>query len=493
MRHQGPERIGRFEILGELGRGSMGRVYLALDPNIDRKVAIKVLDPVGSSRPEEEEELRRRFVLEARAAGRVNHPGIVTVYDASAGPDGTSFIAMEWVDGPSLDRLVAESGPLPVERAVDIAVQVAEALDAAHAAGLVHRDVKPANVLLDRSGRARISDFGIAKFTTMSNTATGRILGSPFYMAPEQVRNDPVDHRADIFSLGIVLYQLLSGVSPFGGDSLASVTYRIIESDPEPIRRLNAAVSPRLAAVIERALAKDPAARFQSAAAFARALEETIEPSGDSTHGPTGTLILDGDRSLSSAGGSGRIGARLTLGVGWLLLLVPVLLATFVALSAPDGTVPGLTVSIGRPGHADGPGEGGTEEPAAPGTDPPAAPTEPDSGDEPAPEATEPEATVFRIEYRNRLKSGTMTVLIDDREVWSRALRNEGLRNRIRGSSVRATIPVPVGRHVVEVRISGSEGTVRARKRIWGTFESDASPGLRVVLVPPRVIRLSWK
>ena len=184
-----PDSIGRYEILSQLGRGSMGRVYLALDPHIDRKIALKVLEPLGEFSPGEENTLQDRFVLEARAAGKVSHPGVVTIFDAGTDREsGLSYIAMEWVEGSSLERLLRERGSLPVREALDIVHQVALAPDAAHRQGLVHRDVKPGNILLDNEGWAKVTDFGIAKLASLNMTLTGWIPGSPTSSAGRWLR-----------------------------------------------------------------------------------------------------------------------------------------------------------------------------------------------------------------------------------------------------------------------------------------------------------------
>ena len=268
-----PEQIARYQLLSELGRGSMGHVYLALDPNIDRKVAIKIFLPLLKVGVAEQWELRQRFVFEARAAGQLNHPGIVTIFDADTDPDtGLSYLAMEWVNGPSLEDLIRESGPLAIDRSVTIVEQVAVALDVAHRQGLVHRDIKPANILLENNGRAKVTDFGIAKLASMSITTTGWIPGSPFYMSPEQIRNEGIDRRSDLYALGAVLYQCLTGTLPFEAESLAALTHMILEIDPRPVRSVNPSVSTDLAAVIDTALAKSPDDRFDSGREFARAL-----------------------------------------------------------------------------------------------------------------------------------------------------------------------------------------------------------------------------
>ena len=182
-----PKSIGRYQILAELGRGSMARVYLASDPNMDRKLALKVLDPKDLSSPRALKEMEKRFLIEATAAARLDHPAAVAIYDADVDPEtGASYIAMEWVDGTSLKDRLSAGGPLPLAEAVDIAYQVAGALDAAHRQGLIHRDIKPANILINRQGRAKLSDFGIAKLDDLELTTTGQVLGTPCSCRPSR-------------------------------------------------------------------------------------------------------------------------------------------------------------------------------------------------------------------------------------------------------------------------------------------------------------------
>ena len=251
----------------------MGLVYRAHDPNIERQVALKVLFPQAAVQSESEASLRERFVLEARAAGRLNHPGIATIYDADVDPEtNLAFIAMELVEGGPLARPLEGGERLGIERTCEIVARVAEALDFAHARGVVHRDVKPANILMDREGRAVLVDFGIAKVVEESHTLTGQILGTPAYMSPEQFQAEPIDGRSDQFSLGAVLYECLVGARPFRGDSVAAFAHQICEADPPHPAELGVTISDELWGVISRALAKDRDQRFATCGELAEAL-----------------------------------------------------------------------------------------------------------------------------------------------------------------------------------------------------------------------------
>ena len=264
-------RIGRYEIVKPLGRGAMGVVYLARDPIIDRRVALKTLrvdldDDVAG-------EFRERFLREARAAGRINHAGIVTIHDVGEDPEsGLVFIAMEYIEGMDLRQLMSSGYRFRPSEAARIAADVARALDYAHSMGVVHRDIKPANIILTRDGTAKITDFGIARVESSNLTTEGQFIGTPNFMAPEQITGKPVDGRADIFSLGVVLFNLLTGQRPFPGDTLHEVTLKVV-GEPSPIPSV---VAPHLPSafnpIILKCLEKDPDRRFQTAAELANVL-----------------------------------------------------------------------------------------------------------------------------------------------------------------------------------------------------------------------------
>ena len=271
MTGETPATLGRYRVEAELGRGAMGRVYLAHDPFLDRKVAIKTLKPdLGD---EIVLEMKARFLREAKSAGRLNHPNIVTLYDVDVAGD-VAFIAMEYLEGRSLRQLMDEGAALPYDRIADIIAQIAEALDYAGRFGIVHRDVKPANIIVSPRGLAKLTDFGLAYVPSSQMTQRGNILGSPKYLSPEQVQEQPMDGRADLFSLGVVLYELLARRTPFEApeSTLFDLMERIVNQPAAPLAGNDPSLPPAFDAILSRALAKDPAERFQRGREFAEAL-----------------------------------------------------------------------------------------------------------------------------------------------------------------------------------------------------------------------------
>ncbi len=267
------ERLGRYEILEELGSGAMGTVYRARDPKIDRIVALKTIRLVGGAA--EIQDYRERFFREAQAAGRLSHPGIVTIYDVGE-QEQTPYIVMEHIAGETLEKLVTAAGAqrLPLENTLDLVQQVAEALDYAHAQGIVHRDIKPSNIIVTPDGRAKIADFGIAKLSVAQLTTPGQILGTPSYMSPEQLSGGAVDGRSDLFALGVILYWMLTGDKPFTGDTTTAVSFKIVYKDPVPVTQLNPSLPPTLDPVMDQALAKNPDRRYQRGKEFAQDLDD---------------------------------------------------------------------------------------------------------------------------------------------------------------------------------------------------------------------------
>src|SRR6202045_3252445 len=275
-------KAGRYEIVGELGRGAMGVVYKATDPVIGRTVAVKTIklsaEGTGLTRPE----LLARFQTEARAAGLLTHPNIVVVFDAGE-EEGIFYITMELVEGRSLQSMLDAQQVFPLPRIVKLMEQVCSALDFAHQRNVVHRDIKPANLMLTADDTVKITDFGTAKIIQFGTAQTSHVMGTPSYMSPEQVKGKPVDGRSDIFSLGVILYELMTGEKPFPGENITTVIYKIINGEPIPPRSLNSSIHPGLSAVITRALAKEPADRFQSCHELMSALKNYHEMMGPDT------------------------------------------------------------------------------------------------------------------------------------------------------------------------------------------------------------------
>ncbi len=266
--------IGRYRIETLLGTGAMGEVYRAHDPAIDRLVAIKVVRPelvAGSGGAQ----LLERFRREARAAGRRFHPNIVAIWDFGD-DNGTPFLVMELVEGQSLDQLIKSSGRLAQDRSVAIITQVLSALGFAHASGIVHRDIKPSNIMVLPGDQVKVADFGIARLEASEFTIVGDLLGTPAYMAPEQLSGGPIDHRTDLFATGVILFEMLTGVKPFRGKSITEIMSFMETRGPEDIRALNPAIPEAIKHVIAKSLAFEPAQRYAEAAAFSTAVADAF-------------------------------------------------------------------------------------------------------------------------------------------------------------------------------------------------------------------------
>ncbi len=514
-----PSRIHRYRILSEIGRGAMGRVYLAVDPNIDRKIALKVLAPQAICEPIEAAELHERFLLEARAAGRLNHPGIVTVYDADADPvSGDSYLAMEWVKGRSLHAMLQSDEPLPLALTLALGSQVARALDYAHRHDVVHRDVKPSNLLVSSDGVVKVVDFGIAKLMTAALTVPGSVFGTPFYMSPEQVKGEAVDGRTDLFALGAVLYECVTGRRAFGGDSLSNVNYKILSVQPRPPEMYRPEVSPSLRRVLDRLLAKRPEDRYASGDEVAAALAAVNEKAD----------VAD-DRPVASHSAGDARGDSATP-------------ATNVATlaSAPQPPPPDSS-GVSSPGPSDAPPRASatpSEDPSSASADPP-----PSESGPPAAEPWRPprvsaglkrfdvallmalaglslilmaEASVvdnllrsgegmfqslseglgaiawwrqdavpsalLEIFFRHPLSLGFVTVWIDGQRTMTEKLDVADAGRP--PPELRRLIAVPAGRRSVEVHVSGVSSEVEARKMIYADFAEGEKKQLRVELKP---------
>lgn len=340
---------GRYEIGAALGEGGMAKVFKGTDTVLGRTVAVKVLAPQFAK----DKQFVDRFRREAQAAAALNHPNVVSVYDT--GDQGTvHFIVMEYVEGATLAEMIARDGPLHPDRAIEISQAVGRALGAAHAAGVIHRDVKPGNIMLTKDGDVKVMDFGIARAVSSDSvTQTATVLGTASYLSPEQAQGEMVDGRSDIYSLGCVLYEMLTGRAPFVGDTPVSVAYKHVNEPPIPPRTLNADVPPGLEQVVMKALAKNPANRFQSAeelvddlarAAAGKTVQATPildEARTQVITRPDETQVLGGPEPSYRGGGAGRAVA-ITIAVLSVLGIAGFFLARTLLSDAPTVTMPSV-------------------------------------------------------------------------------------------------------------------------------------------------------
>ncbi len=324
--------IDRYEIEAELGRGAMGVVYRARDPKLDRVIAIKTVSLAGLDSAAEQE-YRKRFVVEAQAAGRLSHPGIVTMFDVRE-EEPEPYLVMEYVTGQSLQELVSrENRTLPLSTTLRLVQEIAEALHYAHAQGVIHRDIKPANILVDENGHPKIADFGIAKLNQTNLTLYGQVLGSPAYMAPEQLGDGDVDGRSDLFSLGVILYYMLTGHRPFQGNSTTTVCFKLVNHEPLPVSSFQANLSPELDNIVFRAMAKDPAQRYQTGMAMASDIERLREISGFAK--PKSDWTTTSLKASLPAGATAQRGAQSRKpGLSWNPLVASAILAAAIAFGA---------------------------------------------------------------------------------------------------------------------------------------------------------------
>jgi len=348
----GPSKIGKYDVEERVGEGAMGIVYRALDPVLQRRVAIKVMSDAFA----QNDDLRERFLREAQAAGSLQHPNVITIYDFGE-VEGHLYIAMEFVEGQDVAELLAHEVPLTVTNKVDIAIGVLQGLAFAHRRGIVHRDIKPANIRVDADGNARIMDFGVAHLASSEMTRTGVVIGTPSYMAPEQILGGKVGPEADIFSVGAVLYELLTGTRPFAGGPLQAVMYRVLSEPPMPVDVAVPGLPAKLNEIVMRALTKEPEKRYNSALAMANDLL-SVRASLDGGESSPGTVSLRAtiesalDERRTSQFKRVRRRRIAFSGVGVAAAAVLVLSGWFLArrLSAPSAQpTPTLAGSVGSP------------------------------------------------------------------------------------------------------------------------------------------------
>ena len=346
------DTIGKYQLVRVIGEGGMGRVYEAIDPIIGRRVAIKTI----SLHVVADEETRARFFREAQAAGQLSHPNLITIHDIGEA-DGTPFIVMEFLEGMDLSREIRQKR-LSYEAKIQIMIDVCEGLAFAHGHDIVHRDIKPANIFVTTTGHTKILDFGLARGALSELTQTGKILGTPNYMAPEQIRGEDVDHRADIFATGVVFYELLSGRKAFEGDSVATTLYKVLETQPPPIHLIDEQLPAALSNVIDRALAKDRLARFQTSREM---LDALLQARGRSRALRTIAAADDAGAKRRRAASPAPPRRRVPSAVGWAVAGVIVAAVAGVALwtqratRQPERATPPRRAAQVSTGRAPGP------------------------------------------------------------------------------------------------------------------------------------------
>ncbi len=452
-----PSTLGRYRLEGELGRGMMGVVYRAHDPLLGRTVALKVVSLAFAAREEDALLFKRRFLSEARAAASVSHPGIVTIHDAGTDPaTGTLFIALEYLDGRTLSALAREGTRLPWREALRLTRQLARALHHAHAQGIVHRDVKPANIMIVGSGEPKIMDFGVAKVPASQLTRAGELLGTPGYMSPEQVAAERVDGRSDLFSLGSVLYLLLTGRPAFEGASVPATLSQVCLAQPPPPSTLVPGLPHDVDRVVARALAKAAADRYPDGSSLAEDIED-VEAGRSPRHLQDGPGRKPGGQATRIPGG----------GAWRVALHTHLSRRALVAAAVTAGAV--MAGFLARPLLV-------TLRGALPAGMPFAEPAK------------------LEIVFEHRLKGGTLRVWVDDRlqveEQLESRVTKKILSYRLREGTARMGIEVPPGEHMIRVQVDG-DGVWKSQQ-IRGTFESGATRRLAASLGLLKEFSLVW-
>ncbi len=501
--------IGRYEIDSELGRGAMGVVYRGRDPRIDRTVAIKTVSLSGLE-PSAEQEYRERFVVEARAAGGLSHPGIVTIFDVGEPDAETPYLVMEYVEGQTLDKVLGEDNKqLPLNTSLRIAQELAEALHYAHEQGVVHRDVKPANVLVTVDGHAKIADFGIAKLNQAQLTMPGQVLGSPAYMAPEQLSEEGVDGRSDLFSVGVILYSMLTGHRPFQGNSATTVCFKLVNHAPLAVTAFNSQLPPELDSIVSRAIAKDPDQRYQTGMELANDIRELrgicglVQKTDSSASSVRGDAVpryaasaargTRGQRSENTP--ATESAAELDLDTsaqptrGWLKwngLLPSALFAIVIGF---------VTLSAINRGHSQR-NQAQKTETAAESMNSIVGVGRVDNQSTLVSQALAD--GTLQIQIQHRFTKGWASVWLDNRLVYTHSLHGEIksralVLRRVEGRQS-ASIGVPTGEHKVRVRIQSAADHYDQSKTVDGAFTKDRKSVLQIFcLKKPGELRLTFR
>ncbi len=482
--------LDRYEIDAELGHGAMGVVYRARDPKLHRTVAIKTVS-LSNLDSESEQEFRKRFVIEAQAAGRLSHPGIVTIFDVRETPE--PFLVMEYVEGQSLQQLLRGETRLPLSTSLRLVQEVAEALHYAHAQGVVHRDIKPANILVTPEGHPKIADFGVAKLNQTDLTLPGQVFGSPAFMAPEQLTEEGSDARSDLFSLGVILYYTLTGHRPFQGNSTATVCFKLVNHEPVPVSAFDSKFSPELDRIVSRAMAKDPAKRYQSGMAMASDLQDLRERSGfvhrDSSTGLRNTAPMDTLQAVPVERAPKPIWASLARAVLLIAVLAIMVMAValrgkhnsrYEAADSPKAEVPMVHRPLSTNASQD---QGVALKQAA---------TRPSSAERrsPSPEKRTPNNSpasrpkhladaTLQIEVEHHFTDARASVWLDNDLVYTKSLHGEKQRRALLFQRVSGrqfdVIQVPSGTHQVRVRVHSAGDSYDQSKIMPGASIRGAS------------------
>lgn len=547
MENSEVKRFGRYEIVAELGRGAMGVVYKARDPQIERMVAVKTVSMWGQDL-EEETQFRMRFLNEAQAAGRLHHAGIVSIFDVGQNPENEDpYIVLEYVSGEPLNRILAREKKLPPPKALQIAEEVADALDYAHAQGVVHRDIRPGNIMVTEDGHAKIADFGIAKLNLAHFTLPGRVMGTPAYMAPEQLSGEGVDGRSDLFSLGVILYAMVTGHSPFQGNSATTVCFKVANREPVAATAFDLTLPPELDQVISRAMAKDPAQRYQSGAEFAsdlRQLQQLFLNTGSTTTSLRAPL-LTGTKSAGTRTRNSQMAPRMhtsainpthklvhdtirkmplrnliLIGAALIILLIAGVQLKLLVISPKLGmNAPKLAPSApATPGiesmqsslsvPKDSPSG------VAPAIAPPASPAnstaETESKQPKIRRAVLPQAVSAKaapvvvptcnldLAVEHQFKDATLFVWVDDQLALTRSLHGGTQKRMVVFNAVRGvdseTLKVPAGKHSLRVRALSSDETIDLSKTVSAEFIGGGEKSLDVTFDKHNaVMHLIWQ
>ncbi|HLZ40457.1 MAG TPA: serine/threonine-protein kinase [Candidatus Sulfotelmatobacter sp.] len=526
MENAETKRFGRYEIVTELGRGAMGVVYKARDPQIDRIVAIKTVS-LWRQEAEEEQEFRLRFLNEAQAAGRLHHSGIVSIFDVGESPEnGDPYIVLEYVSGESLSRILGREKKLPLATALQLAQEVAEALDYAHAQGVVHRDIKPANILVTETGHAKIADFGIAKLNLAHFTLPGRVLGTPAYMAPEQLSGEGVDGRSDLFSLGVILYAMVTGHSAFQGSSATTVCFKVANREPVAASALDMTLPPQLDAVISRAIAKNPDERYQRGTDLAedlRILQQNYKPGSTTTslQAITGLgLRPAGSRTGSTTSALRPVAAvadaqqvvryamlkapirDLVIGAAVMVLLVILAAQTKLLVITPPKmsvTPPSISIPTGERAKS-------TSAMESTQADTPMPPPVPMRAHKkahirnvhsPAKQIVVASATLD-VAVQHQFKDATLFLWVDDKLSWTRALHGGAQKKLVVFSGVRGveseSLQIPAGAHVLRFRVVSADHTTDLSKTVSAEFIGGDTKTLQLTFDKHNtMMRVNWQ